>query len=41
MVPLAQGELFVVPSGVEHRPVAEAVAYALVIERRETKQYGN
>ena len=41
MVPLAQGELFVVPSGVEHRPVAEAAAYALVIERRETKQYGN
>ncbi len=40
-VTLAQGELFVVPRGVEHRPVADAPAYALVIEQRETKQYGN
>ncbi len=40
-VTLAQGELFVVPRGVEHRPVADAAAYALVIERAETKQYGN
>jgi mannose-6-phosphate isomerase-like protein (cupin superfamily) len=40
-VPLSAGELFVVPAGTEHRPVADAVAYSLVIERSETKQYGN
>jgi quercetin dioxygenase-like cupin family protein len=40
-ITLARGELFVVPRGVEHRPVADEAAYALVIERRETKQYGN
>lgn len=40
-VTLAAGDLFVVPRGVEHRPVAPSPAYGLVIERRETKQYGN
>ena len=40
-VTLASGDLFVVPQGVEHRPVAPSTAYGLVIERRETKQYGN
>ena len=40
-VTLAQGVLFVVPRGVEHRPVADPAAYALMIERSETKQYGN
>ena len=39
-VTLSTGELFVVPRGVEHRPVAPAPAYGLVIERKETKQYG-
>ena len=39
-VTLSAGELFVVPRGVEHRPVADATAFALVIERAETKQYG-
>jgi quercetin dioxygenase-like cupin family protein len=38
---LRQGDLFVVPRGVEHRPVAETPAYALLLERQETKQYGN
>ena len=40
-VTLAAGDLFVVPPGTEHRPVADEVAYALVSERRETKQYGD
>ena len=40
-VELRRGELFVVPRGVEHRPVAERPAHGLVIERPETKQYGN
>ena len=40
-VTLAAGELFVVPRGVEHRPVADAPAYGLLLERRETRQYGN
>lgn len=40
-VTLLAGELFVVPRGVEHRPVAEQPAYALLLERPETKQYGN
>jgi quercetin dioxygenase-like cupin family protein len=38
---LSPGELFVVPHGVRHRPVADAgPAYTLLIERSETKQYG-
>ncbi len=41
-VPLAAGEVFVVPRGTEHRPVAsEGPAYALLLERPETQQYGN
>jgi mannose-6-phosphate isomerase-like protein (cupin superfamily) len=40
-VTLKAGELFVVPKGQMHRPVAESPAYGLVIERVETKQYGN
>jgi len=41
-VPLQAGELFVVPRGTEHRPVAEdGPAHALVLERPETEQYGN
>jgi mannose-6-phosphate isomerase-like protein (cupin superfamily) len=40
-VHLEAGELYVVERGVRHRPVAEAgPAYALLIERPETKQYG-
>ena len=35
------GELYVVERGRRHRPVADAgPAYALLIERPETKQYG-
>lgn len=41
-VPLSAGELFVVPRGTQHRPVAdEGPAYALMLERPETRQYGN
>jgi mannose-6-phosphate isomerase-like protein (cupin superfamily) len=38
---LNAGELFVVPKGIRHRPVAERTAHALMLERPETKQYGN
>jgi mannose-6-phosphate isomerase-like protein (cupin superfamily) len=41
-VELSQGDLFVVPAGVVHRPVADrGPAYTLLLERPETKQYGN
>jgi mannose-6-phosphate isomerase-like protein (cupin superfamily) len=40
-VTLERGTLFVVPRGVEHRPVAEDEAVTLLLERPETKQYGN
>ena len=39
-VTLGAGELFVVPRGIRHRPVAPQVAHALMVERPETKQYG-
>ena len=39
---LSAGELYLVPRGQRHRPVADAgPAYALLIERSETKQYGD
>ncbi len=38
---LKPGELFVVPAGVRHRPVAEEAAHVLLIEHPDTKQYGN
>lgn len=40
-VALQQGELFVVPAGIEHRPVADQPAHALLLERPETLRYGN
>ena len=40
-VAMNAGDLFVVPRGVEHRPVAEQVAHAVLLERPETLQYGN
>ena len=40
-VVLETGELFVVPRGVEHRRVADEPAYTLLLERPDTKQYGN
>jgi mannose-6-phosphate isomerase-like protein (cupin superfamily) len=40
-VELTAGSLFVVPRSVRHRPVAEKRAHALLLEKPETKQYGN
>jgi mannose-6-phosphate isomerase-like protein (cupin superfamily) len=40
-VTLGAGELFVVPKGTRHRPVAERAAHVLMIERPETEQYGS
>ena len=40
-VTLTRGVVFVVPKGVEHRPIAETRAHALMLERPETRQYGN
>jgi mannose-6-phosphate isomerase-like protein (cupin superfamily) len=40
-VTLNSGELFVVPKGIRHRPAAARPAHALMLERPETKQYGN
>jgi quercetin dioxygenase-like cupin family protein len=40
-VTLDAGDLFVVPAGVRHRPVAEHTAHALLIEKPETRQYGD
>jgi quercetin dioxygenase-like cupin family protein len=41
-VRLSAGELFVVPRGTQHRPVAdEGPAHTLMLERPETRQYGN
>ncbi len=40
-VELSVGDVFVVPRGVEHRPVAEERAVTLMLERPETLQYGN
>ncbi|MGI5350665.1 cupin domain-containing protein [Streptomyces sp. CA-250714] len=38
---LKPGELFVVPRGLRHRPVAEQPAHILLIEHPDTQQYGN
>jgi mannose-6-phosphate isomerase-like protein (cupin superfamily) len=38
---LGTGEIYVVPKGAEHRPVAERRAVVLTLERPETLQYGN
>jgi mannose-6-phosphate isomerase-like protein (cupin superfamily) len=40
-VRLGPGEVFVVPKGVEHRPVAEDEAHILLIEPRGTPNTGN
>ncbi|MEU2791979.1 cupin domain-containing protein [Streptomyces sp. NPDC007100] len=40
-VVLKAGELFVVPKGVRHRPVAEEPAHVLLVEHPDTKQYGS
>ncbi len=40
-VRMTSGDIFVVPRGVRHRPVADKTAHALMLERPETEQYGN
>jgi mannose-6-phosphate isomerase-like protein (cupin superfamily) len=40
-VELSSGDVFVVPAGQEHRPVADVRAHALLLEKPETLQYGN
>ena len=40
-IPMEPGSVFVVPRGTRHRPVAEGRAHAVLLERPETKQYGN
>ncbi|MEV0294318.1 cupin domain-containing protein [Nocardia sp. NPDC050710] len=40
-VRLGPGDIYVIPRGVRHRPVADEPAHVLLIERPETKQYGN
>jgi mannose-6-phosphate isomerase-like protein (cupin superfamily) len=40
-VRLEPGDLFVVPKGVEHRPVAHEEAHLLLIERRGTPNTGD
>jgi mannose-6-phosphate isomerase-like protein (cupin superfamily) len=40
-VALNTGDMFVVPAGVEHRPVADDVAHTLLLEKPQTQQYGN
>ena len=40
-VELSAGQLVVVPRGVRHRPVADEPSVTLLLERPETKQYGN
>jgi mannose-6-phosphate isomerase-like protein (cupin superfamily) len=41
IVTLGPGEVFVVPKGVEHRPVAEEEAHILLIEPRGTPNTGD
>ena len=40
-IELGPGELYVVPRGVEHRPVAEEAAYVLLFEPAGTRNTGN
>lgn len=41
VIALGPGEIFVVPKGVEHRPVAEEEAHLLLIEPRGTPNTGD
>ncbi len=40
-VELQRGDLFVVPRNTRHRPIADAPAVTLLLEKPETLQYGN
>jgi mannose-6-phosphate isomerase-like protein (cupin superfamily) len=41
LVELQEGEMFVVPKGVRHNPVAEQECHVLLIERKSTLHTGN
>src|SRR4051812_39071339 len=41
VVPLGPGDLYVVPKGIEHRPVAEDEVHLLLIEPHGTPNTGN
>jgi mannose-6-phosphate isomerase-like protein (cupin superfamily) len=41
MVELSEGQLFVVPRGVRHNPVAAAECLVMLIERKSTKHTGD
>lgn len=41
VVPLGPGELFVVPRGVEHRPVADGLAEVVMFEPAATRNTGD
>lgn len=40
-IELEEGEFFIVPAGVEHRPVAKQEAYVLLLEPTSTVNTGN
>lgn len=40
-VELREGEMFVVPKGVQHRPIAEDECHVLLIERKSTRHTGD
>ncbi len=40
-VELSEGEFFVVPKGVEHKPVAEEEAHVILLEPKSTLNTGN
>jgi quercetin dioxygenase-like cupin family protein len=40
-VAMTAGDVFVVPRGLRHRPVARRPAHVLLIEHPDTKQYGS
>jgi mannose-6-phosphate isomerase-like protein (cupin superfamily) len=40
-VELGEGEMFIVPKGVRHNPVADAECHVLLIERKSTKHTGD
>jgi mannose-6-phosphate isomerase-like protein (cupin superfamily) len=40
-VMLQAGDLYVVPAGAQHRPVAKTPALCAILERAETQQYGD
>jgi mannose-6-phosphate isomerase-like protein (cupin superfamily) len=40
-VELAEGEMFVVPKGVQHNPIAEQECLVMLIERKSTLHTGN